>query len=386
MAVLALQGPSDSLTLEAALALAEARRGQAQVAAAATAAARGDWRAVTAIPNPIATYGYTGDAPRQHATVAQPLDWLLTRGSLSAAGRAGLAMAVADSVQIEAQIAREVRHAFYGTLAASRRLALAQDESVFADSLAGIAARRLAAGEISSLEEAQAALEAARARQLVSSSREDYAVALAQLANALGVAGDSLLPVSGVLDADVVAALPPAPSLDELPFVAAARADSAAAHAMQRAAQLGRIPFPAVEAGADWNNPGVGTTFVFGLSLPFPLWNSGGGQAAAAGARAHEAAARLTEARSAASRLLRETETRVRESANRALVSRDSILPLAARQRDLALLAYQSGATGIIPVLDALRAERAVVRDLVADLLAFQQARADWLALIGRTP
>lgn len=386
LVILAAQGPADSLTLEAALALAQARRGQAQVAAAAAAAARGDWRAATAIPNPVASYSYTGDPPRQHASVAQPLDWLFTRGSLSAAGRAGLAMALADSVQIEAQIAREVRHAFYGTLGASRRLALAQEESVFADSLATIAAGRLAVGEISSLEEAQAALEAARARQLVSSSREDYVLAVAALANALGVPGDSLIPVSGALDVDIADALPPAPPVDQLPLVASARADSAGAHAFQRTAQLSRIPFPALEAGAEWNNPDGATTVLFGLSLPFPLWNSGGGRAAAASARAHQAAARLTEARSLASRLLQETGARVRESASRALVSRDSILPLAARQRDLALLMYQSGATGIIPVLDALRAERAVVRDLVADLLAFQQARADWLALIGRTP
>lgn len=382
---IAVQASPDSLTLEAALALAEARRGQAVVAAALAAAARGDWRAAVAIPNPIAAYSYTGDPPRQHAAVIQPLDWLLTRGSRSAAGRAGVDMALADSAQIVAGIEREVRHAFYGTLAAARRLTLAQEESLFADSLAGIAARRLAAGEISSLEEAQAALEAARARQLVSASREGYLLTLAALGSAVGAPSDSLAPIAGTLDADIAGALPPAPALDELPIVASARADSAAARARFAAARLARVPFPAVEAGAEWNNPDAGTTFLFGVSVPVPLWNSGGAQAAVAGARAREAAARLTEARANTSRLLQQTEARVRESARRALVSRDSILPLAARQRDLALLAYQAGETGLIPVLDALRAERAVVRDFVVDLLDFQQAWADWLALIGGT-
>jgi outer membrane protein TolC len=67
------------------------------------------------------------------------------------------------------------------------------------------------------------------------------------------------------------------------------------------------------------------------------------------------------------------------------LVARDSILPLAARQRELALNAYRVGETGIVPVLDALRAEREVGRELVLDLVAYQQARADWIALMGGT-
>jgi cobalt-zinc-cadmium efflux system outer membrane protein len=384
--VLGVQGPSDSLTLEAAIALAQQRRGQAVVAAAAAAAARGEWRAAVQIPNPIASYSYTGDPPHQHATVAQPLDWLLTRGSRNAAGRAGIALAVADSVRILAEIGREVRHAFYGTLAATRRLAVAEEESVFADSLAGIAGRRLAAGAITSLEEAQAALEAARARQLVSTSREAYLLTLAALSSAVGVPGDSLAPLAGALGDGVAAGLPPAPALEDLPVVASARADSAAARAGFQVARLARIPFPALEAGAEWDNPDAGATLVFGVSLPFPVWNRGGAQAAAAGARAEEASARLLETRAAATRVLQQTEARVREAGRRALISQDSILPLAERQRDLALLAYQAGETGIVPVLDALRAERQVVRDLVGDLLAFEQARADWLALLGGTP
>jgi outer membrane protein, heavy metal efflux system len=385
---LAVQGPRDSLTLEAALALAQAHRGQIAAAAAISAAARADFRVAGAIPNPTAAYQYTGDTPRDHATIDQPLDWLLRRSGERAAGRAGIMGAVADSTQLAAQVERETSSAFYGAVGAARRLALAQDEAAFADSLAAIAGRRRTAGAISELEEAQALLEAARARQLVSTSREDHATAVAELGRALGVAPETLAPLAGALDRDVTSPLPSAPPLDDLPFVARARADSAVSHALYRATQASRVPFPSFQAGVEWNDPTVQdqhATILIGFSIPLPLWQWGGALGAAARARADEAAARLREVRAAAASALVQTEARVRETALRAVVARDSIVPLATRQRDLALAAYRAGETGFVAALDALRAEREVVRDLVADLLAYQAARADWVELIGGT-
>lgn len=378
-----VQQPADSLTLDSALAIARAHRGQVAVAAAMVSAARADWRVATALPNPTASYSYTGDTPRQHATVDQPLDWLLQRGGESAAGRAGVVAALADSVRVLAAVDREATTAFYGVIAASRRLTLGEDQTAVADSLAALAARRLAAGEISPLEDAQAALEAARARQLLSADREAYAVSVAALGRALGVFADSLPPASGALDAGIADTMMPAVSIDEIPLVASALAQSEAATARYRAARLARIPFPSLQAGAEWDNDGSGTTVVLGLSLPIPLWQSGGAQSALAGARAQEAEAGLREVRGEAERLVAETSTRVRETARRARLSRDSILPLAQRQRELALLAFQAGETGMVPVLEALRAEREVARELVSDLLAYQSARADWIALVG---
>jgi len=383
---LSVQGQPDSLTLDAALALARSNRGQVAIAAAVVAAARADRRTAVALPNPIAVYSYTGDAPRQHFTVDQSLDWLLRRGSAGAAGSAGIGMALADSTQLLIEVARQARSAFYAALGADRRLALARDAAAFADSLAGIAARRRAAGEISELEAAQAALEAARARQLVSTGREEHALAIAELGRALGVSPETLAAPMGRLDEHLSGTAPAAPLVDSLPMVATARADSAMFGALARVARRDRIPLPSLLAGIEWDdpsNPTGGSTILLGVGLPIPLWQSGGGAAAAAVARADQAAAQLREVRADAERLTAQAAVRVQETARRALVARDSILPLATRQRELALVAYQAGETGIVPVLDALRAEREVVRDLVADLVAYQAARADWLALVG---
>jgi cobalt-zinc-cadmium efflux system outer membrane protein len=378
----------DSLTVDGAVALALVHRGQVDVAASVVAAARADRRVLLEFPNPTASYSYSGDPPRQHVTVDQSLDWLLRRGSAGAAGAAGIGVALADSTQLVAVVVRDARSAFYAALGTARRLALAQEEAGFTDSLAGIAARRRAVGEISELEQAQAALEAARARQLVSASREDHQLAIAELGWALGVQPEALAAPAGALDRELSRTVPRTPTVDALPMVAAARADSIMARSLYQTAQWSRIPFPSLQAGVEWNDPSdpsVGSTILLGLSLPLPLWNSGGGPAAAARARADQAAAQLREVRADAERLLAQATARVQETALRALVARDSVLPVATRQRELALVTYQAGETGIVPALDALRAEREVVRDLVTDLVAYQVARADLLALIGRS-
>ena len=378
--------PGESLTVEAALVLARSHRAQARLAAAATAAARADRRAALSLPNPSASYTYTGESPRRHAVVDQPLDWMLRRGGVGAATRADVHAASADSAQLLAQVVREATIAFYTSLGAQRRLALAADEAALADSLAALSRVRFAAGEAPELEQAQAALEAARARQQVSASREEQDVARAELGRALGVSSDSLPALAGSLETDLRISEPEPRGVDGFPDVAFARAEFEAARARSREAEWARIPFPSLQGGAEWDDPsrpGASPTILLGLSVPLPLWQNGSALAAAARARADEADARLQEAHAAASKLQAQTIVRVREAARRATVASDSILPLAVRQRELALLEYQAGDTGIVPVLDALRAEREVVRELVTDLVDFQAARADWLALIG---
>ena len=105
---------------------------------------------------------------------------------------------------------------------------------------------------------------------------------------------------------------------------------------------------------------------------------------AGARARAAGAAAATHEARLDAGRDARQARIRLEETATRARVARDSLMPAAARLRARALRAYQSGETGIVPVLDAFRGERDIVLGGLADELAFQEAVAQWFALAGR--
>jgi cobalt-zinc-cadmium efflux system outer membrane protein len=373
----------DSLTLPGALEQAHVGRAQSAIAAAHVSESRASVRAAGAIPNPSVSYSYTDAVPTHHLVFDQPLDWLLRRGSDRASARAALDRALADSVLTMVLLGRDVRIAFWRARAGQLSLELVAQQAVQADSLAHIAIARFRAGDISLLEQEQAALEAGRARQSVSTTREAALVARADLARAIGA--EALPPPAGSLDAGLDqlpdSAMEPLAS----PTVRGALADSAAAAASARSAARARVPVPALTGGAEWGDPGQpGTLALVGVSIPLPLWQRGGATVAGARARAAGAAAATREARLDLVRDMREARIRLEETAARARVARDSLMPAAATLRARALRAYQSGETGIVPVLEAFRSERDLVLGGLQDELAFQEALAQWYALAGQ--
>lgn len=382
--LLALQTPGDSLTLSAALARARSARAQIEVTAAQVGGARAALRTAGAIPNPAATYSHSESTPRQHFLVDQPLDWVLRRGADRRAARAGVSLAEADSAITVAGLLRDVRVGFYRARAARLSQALVGTQAELADSVARIAAARLRAGDISLLEQEQAVQEATRARRAESVAREEARIAEAGLARAIAWQGP-LPPPGGPLDAGLDQLPDTSLDLQTTPALRAATADSAAAAALAVSASRARVPVPSLQAGAEWGDPTQpGALATVGLSLPLPIWNRGGGPLAEARARAAQTAGLARESRLETVRMVEEARIHLEETAGRARLARDSLLPAAAVVRARALRAYQAGETGILPVIDALRSERDVSLFALQDQLAFQEALAGWDALTGR--
>jgi cobalt-zinc-cadmium efflux system outer membrane protein len=378
---LAVQAPGDSLTLAAAMARARAARAQGAIAAAQVAEARGALRTAGMIPNPTVSYSHSEATPLNHLLVDQPFDWLLRRGADRSAARAGVARARADSTQTMLDLDHAVRLAYWRTRAALLSQALVEAQAVQADSLSQIAAARFRAGDISLLEQEQAGQEAARARQTVSSAREVAGVAVAGLVRAVG-AESPPPPPSDPLDAGLDALPDSTLTLADVPLLRAAVADSVAAAAQIRSATKARLPIPSLQAGTEWGDPSEpGALTVIGFAVPLPLWNRSGGTVAEARARAERLSAVAREARLDVARQVREARIHLQETARRARSARDSLIPAAAALRSRALRAYRAGETGILPVLDAFRAERDVALAGLQDQLAFQEAVADWYAL-----
>jgi cobalt-zinc-cadmium efflux system outer membrane protein len=380
----ALQSPVDSISLDQALERARAARGSVTAAAAGVAEAREAFRTAGAIPNPTVSYSHSESTPRNHLLVDQPLDWLFRRGSDRSAAQAGVDRALADSSVAVAGVLRDVRAAFYRARAARLAESLVRAQAALADSVARLAGARLRAGDISLLEQEQAAQEAARARQTAAAAREAARLDEAELARAIAWEGLPPTP-TGALDAGVDQLPDTAIDVAALPAVRAAAADSATAAARAVSAARARIPLPTLQSGAEWGDEAQpGTLGVIGVAVPLPLWNLGGSSEAEARARAARASALTREARLDAVRQLRQARIHLEETAVRARFDRDSILPGAGMLRSRALRAYQAGETGIFPVLDALRGERDASLSALQDQLAFQQALADWYALTGR--
>jgi len=378
---LALQAPGDSLSLEQALDRARTERGTVVAARAGVAEARAALRAAGAIPNPTVSYSHSEATPRNHFLVDQPLDWLLRRGPDRAAAQAGVTRAEADSALTLAGLLRDVRTAFYRARASRMAEALAVGQAALADSVARIAAARLRAGDISLLEQEQAAQEAGRARQAASVAREAARADEAELARGIAWTGPPPHP-AGPLDGGLDRLPDTTIDLHALPTLRTAVADSAAAAAQVRSTSLGRLPVPSVQSGAEWGDDSQpGALAVVGVAIPLPIWNHGGGAVGEARARLDRAAALAREARLDAERQVRQARIHLEETAGRARFARDTLLPAAGVLRARAVRAYQAGETGILPALDALRGERDVSLGALQDQLAYQEALAEWVAL-----
>jgi len=397
-----LVAATDSLSLAQALERARIARPQSALAAAGVERARGSARLGSLVPNPAAAAQRDDRTPTRQATVTQPLAWLVRRGADAEAGRATVARAAADSVQLIADVGREVQRAFYGALAAEERLRLVSEQLRFADSLVTLADRRVSAGDISALERDQIAQEASRSRLASAQARALARVARVEFARAVAwervepprAAGSLANGLDVPAETTFFERVDPA-ELMALPLVRTAVADSAAGAARFRSARLAQIPIPALVAGVEWGSADATivrsrdarrVTPIVGLSMPLPFWNQGREASAEARGVALEGAARAAEARLTAVAALGTARIRAVETATRARFARDSLYTEAIRIRAGAVRLYDAGRTGLLPVLDALRVERDVALTLVQELLAFQEARADLTALLGQWP
>lgn len=387
LAIAAIQLP-DSLSLEDALARARETRPLAIATGGAVARARGTAMVAGMIPNPTVQVELDDDAPTHKLTATQQLSWIVRHGADRAAGRGIIARAVADSTQTIADLGLDVRHAFFGALAADALLGLTAEQGAIADSLVALASQRLRSGDISALERDVVAQEAARVRLSLSQAREASRAGRIGLGRAIAWTTARAPAAVGALDAGLddaaVVRLVTAADVSALPLVRAAVADSAAAAARLRAARLARIPIPGIVAGREWGSSADDNNVILGLAMPVPLWSRGGESVAEARGAATERTALAAEARLEARAQLEEAGIRLAESASRARFVRDSLLVAARSLRAGTVRLYESGRTDVLPVFESLRAERDVAQALVRELLAFQDARAVLLALLGR--
>lgn len=387
LAALLSQEPAPTpLTLSAAIRHGIAARGRIGEARAGVAEARAGRSLAGQLPNPAFSYTHSGDAPRQHFLVDQPLSWLATRGLDRSAASAMIRRAQADSVVGVSSVVQEIRATYYGALAARESMRLVTEQVAAADSLARLARRRFEAGDISRFESEQTAQEARRAQQLLSTARQEVRGSDAGFVRALGWVDPAPPVADGRLDQELDVATGAAYSPDSLPMIVSAVADSAAQALVYRSIQRGRIPIPSLAAGADWDDPARPRQrfSVVGFSLLLPFWNTGGAAARLAQARAERAAAVAGEARAEGVRAVTELGARLEESARRARFARDSLVPAARALRNQALAAYRAGETNVLAVIDAFRSERDVVLAQIQDFIAFQAALSAWRALFGR--
>ena len=248
------------------------------------------------------------------------------------------------------------------------------------------AAARSAAGDLAELERRQFDVEAAVARLAASRAREDAASKHAELSRQVG-GGTESMSLRGAMDADLGGSAPAeTTTAAETPRVRRAAALARSAALQASAARWARLPLASVYAEHEWSRAVAFTASTrIGFALNLPLFSLGNETVRMAAARATAAEADAREAELEAERDLTAARTRVRETRLRASIAATRLGPESARLREGSVRLFDAGRVSVLQVLDALRAERHAQLLVLDELLAFQEARADLDALLGRT-
>lgn len=351
------------------MASAVAHGGRLRLAVADTALAFAQWRLARAFENPVLTGEYSKSAPQYHLTLDVPVGYpWLRRTRLAAAGATRDAARYLYAFE-RAAVALDADTLYTRALAARERLRLARRNAIDADSLRRIAVARRDAGDASDLDVELATLSAGQQANIAEGDSLTLVSTLLDLQTVIGLTatGTVTLTDSLVMPADSIVAQSGQP----LPI--------AAANAALRSASLAvslqkRNLFSAtsIAMGFETHDPTgdeTGVLPVFGLSIPFPLFNRNG---------AHVAVARADEARAQAERdvAVLETQTEIsRAERTRAIalanVARDQTLITSAnRVAALSLTAYREGAAPLATAIEGQRNAREILAQYIDDLAA----------------
>ncbi len=386
---------SPPLTLDQALALSGAAAPSVDAASAGLRAAQAARTVAGYRPNPtivaetenvVGTDQYRGfRSAETTAGLAIPVELGGKRlARVAVADANGTRARIAAAVAV-ADLRLAVTQAYVDAVVAGRRLATAREQAGIASEALRAASVRVRAGRASPIEQqradvlrvnAEAAVE--RAERLAKVSRDNLARRIGQ-------------PITAPLDLTWFEQVQGyGPPLSRAPdgtlALAAAQADVTTAAAQVRLARSQRVPDVTVSASARRLEATNDVAAVFGVSVPFPVFNRGSAAVIQAGAQRDQAEALRRVAELDIAQALGNADAEVANAATSARTASGPALAAAQESARIARIGYREGKFG---QLDLLEAERTLAQTRAAAidaLAAYHDARARLERLTARAP
>lgn len=382
---------SPPLTLDRALALADATAPSVDAASAGARAAEAARTVAGYRPNPTIvaeTENVAGSGQYRGLRSAETTAGLALPIELGGKRSARIAVAEAQGsrAQIGAAVAAAdlrlaVTQSYVEAVAAERRLATARDQAGIAREALRAASVRVRAGRASPIEEQRADVVRINAEATVERSERLATVARDNLARRIGQ------PITGPLDLawfDRVEGYGPALAREPTGTLAlaAAQADVTTAAAQVRLARTQRVPDVTVSASARRLEATNDVAAVFGVSIPFPVFNRGSAAVIQASAQRDQAEALRRVAELDAAQALATAEAEVANAATTARAATGPALAAAQEAARIARIGYREGKFGQLDLLDAERTLSETRTAAINALAAYRdaQARRDRLA------
>jgi cobalt-zinc-cadmium efflux system outer membrane protein len=356
--------------------------------------AAGQRQQAGALPNPELSWlseGMSKEARTTTIQLSQAIELGGKRGARIGAADQERSMAAADLAIARSTLRADVVTAFFDVVVAQELLALAHGSQELAQKVSATAARRVAAGKVSPVEQTRARVAESSARIELNQAASALALARRRLAATWGGGAD----FSAVASSDAGPAVPgphdhASSAADELrahlptsPTIARARGDIARQQALADVERSKRVRDLTVSLGRKRDEQLGQSLTVIGVSIPLPLFDRNQGNLLSALRRVDKARDQLQAAESSVGAELAQATVRRDTAAADLRILREDILPGAQSAYDASAKGFELGKFGFLDVLDAQRTLFQARQQAIRAMAESYRAVADLERLIG---
>ncbi|MBY4899255.1 TolC family protein [Cupriavidus sp. AU9028] len=374
--VYGLREPAGPLTLDDALALALASNFSLSAAGKEVEANEGAILQARTIPNPELETAVEDTRSATRTSTGQiniPIELGGKRSARIAAAERGRDVAQADLRSLRADVRATVIASFFSVLIAQSRVELATGSVAIAAKGADAAARRVAAGKISPVEETRARVEQANAELELAEASAELQSARQSLSALWGNPGPQFSEAQGNLEA-----LPSRPAPDVLrkelensPLLLSSRLGLERRQALVKVERSRQYPDIRVSLGAQRDNEANRNMAVLGVTIPLPLFDRNQGNLYEAILRADKAEDEYLATHVRLTNELQQASNQLSISRASAQTLKTTVLPAAEQAYEAATKGFEAGKFDFLNVLDAQR--------------TLFQARIRYLGVLART-
>lgn len=384
------QEPAEPLTMAAAIRLAlesnptiaAARR---EIEATEAQVLQGSLR-----PNPgfsVATENASRVSRSASAQVELPIERGDKRAARVDAAQRGRDVAVSDLSGRQLKVRAAVMAAFFDVLAAQELLALAQDSAALARRATDIAAKRVAAGKVSPVEETKARVAEASVRVSLTQAQSELRNARRRLASWWGNPSPRFSEAQG--DVDLMPSLPDPDAIEQRlstsPLLERARLELERRKSLVNVEQSKTVQDFTVSVGVQRREESQREQMMVGISVPIPLYNRNQGNLLEALRREDKARDELVATRITLASEAYQVVERLSARRQEAELLRDEVLPGAKSAYEAATIGFENGKFSFLEVLDAQRTFFSAKSQYLNALAALHRAMTDLESILGQS-
>lgn len=339
-------------------------------------------------PNPELAYSLEDQRTptrTQSVQINLPIELGGKRVARIAAAERGRDVAVEELNTRRVEIRAAVVAAFFETLAAQERAALAQASVDLAKRATDAVAKRVAAGKVSPVEETKARVAEAGVRVELAQAQSEQRNARARLASLLGANPPRFTLVSGNVEE-----LPAVPSLDNVqqrlstsPTLRRMQLEVERRRSLVDVERSKRIPDVTFSLGVKRPTELQRNQLLFGVSVPLPLFDRNQGNLLEALKREDKARDELQALNIRVSTDVLQARERLESIRREVDVLQQDVLPGAKSAYDAATVGFENGKFNFLEVLDAQRTYFAAKSQYLKALAEAHRTAADIDRVLG---